>query len=104
MHIHPNIIHSITWTTLPPLCRAAAMSYYHSNASFAGRTTPLTEADQWATISAIAGNPRLVQAAALGIFTITELCHHLYDQPAGMNRIYTLLNKLEKEMNNDRYA
>lgn len=102
MQVHPNILHSITWTTLPLLCRAAAMSYYHSNASFAGRTTEPTEADQWATISEIAGTTRLVQAAALGIFTITELCHHLYDQPSGMNRIYTLLNKLEKEMNHDR--
>ena len=100
MQIHRNILYSITWTTLPPLCRAAAMSYFRSKASFAGRTTEPTEADQWATISAIAGTTRLVQAAALGIFTITELCHHLYDQPAGMSRVYTLLNKLEKEMNN----
>lgn len=102
MHIHPNIIHSITWTTLPLLCRAAAMTYYQSKSAIAGRTTEPTEADQWATISNISKATRLVQAAALGIFTITELCHHLYDQPAGMNRVYTLLNKLEKEMNNVR--
>lgn len=100
MHIHTNIPHSITWTTLPPLCRAAVMTYFRSKASFAGKTTPLTETDQWATISDIASTTRLVQAAALGIFTITELCHHLYDQPAGIDRIHTLLNKLEKEMNN----
>lgn len=102
MQIHPNILHSITWTTLSPLCRAAAMTYFRSKASIAGRTTPLTEVDQWATISDISKTTRLVQAAALGIFTITELCHHLYDQPVGMNRVYTLLNTLEKEMNNDR--
>lgn len=100
--IHPNILHSITWITLPLLCRAAAMTYFQSKSSLAGRTTPLAEADQWAIISDIAKATRLVQAAALGIFTITELCHRLYDQPAGINRIYTLLSKLEKEMNNVR--
>lgn len=102
MHIHPNILHSITWMTLPPLCRAAVMTYYQSKAAFAGRTTLPTEADQWALIATVAGTTRLVQAAALGIFTITELYHHLYDQPAGMNRIHAQLSKLEKEMNNVR--
>ncbi len=68
MRIHPNSLHSITWTTLPPLCRAAVMTYFRSKASFAGKTTPVTETDQWALIATVAGTTRLVQAAALGIF------------------------------------